>query len=30
MRKMYYLLPMRCVIFLLTFVIGAAVVGKKI
>lgn len=30
MKKMYYLLPMRCVIFLLTFVIGAAVVGKEL
>lgn len=30
MKRMYYLLPIRCVIFLLTFVIGAAVVGKQI
>ena len=30
MKKMYYLLPMRCVVFLLTFVIGATVVGKRI
>lgn len=30
MKRMYYLLPMRCVIFLLTFVIGAAVVGKEL
>ena len=30
MKKWYYLLPMRCVVFLLTFVIGATVVGKRI
>lgn len=30
MKRMYYLLPIRCVVFLLTFVIGAAVVGKQI
>ena len=30
MKKMYYLLPIRCVIFLLTFVTGAAVIGKNI
>ena len=30
MKKMYYLLPIRCVVFLLTFVIGATVVGKRI
>ena len=30
MKRMYYLLPIRCVIFLFTFVIGAAVVGKQI
>ena len=30
MKRMYYLLPIRCVIFLLSFVIGAAVVGKQI
>ena len=30
MKKMYYLLPIRCVVFLLTFVIGATVFGKRI
>lgn len=30
MKRMYYLLPIRCIIFLFTFVIGAAVVGKQI
>ena len=30
MKRMYYLLPIRCVVFLLTFVIGASVVGKQI
>ena len=30
MKKMYFLLPMRCVVFLLTFVIGATVVSKRI
>ena len=30
MKRMYYLLPIRCVVFLLTFVIGAAAAGKQI
>lgn len=30
MKKMYYLLPIRCVIFLLTFIVGSMVVGKKV
>lgn len=30
MKKMYYLLPIRCVIFLLTFIVGSIVVGKKV
>ena len=30
MKKMYYLLPMRCIAFLLTFVVGATVVGKSV
>ncbi len=30
MKKMYYLLPMRCVVFLFTFIIGATVAGKRI
>ena len=30
MKKLYYLLPMRCIVFLLTFVIGAAIVGKSV
>ena len=30
MKRMYYLLPIRCIVFLLTFVIGATVVDKRI
>ncbi len=30
MRKIYYLLPLRCVIFILIFLIGAAASGKKV
>ena len=30
MKRMHYLLPIRCIVFLLTFVIGATVVDKRI
>ena len=30
MKRMYCLLPIRCIVFLLTFVIGATVVDKRI